>query len=118
MLFQVKSGYVSVVGGIHKGEFVAVEPCETSKGKAWRWKFKITEGKEAGKIVCELSDGENPPTPANKTGRFLSALASKPLNDGDSIEVAQYVGKPYMLVVEAKPNGKPGETRLTTFSAI
>jgi hypothetical protein len=118
MLFTVTNAFECVPAGIYKGEFVSVEETTTSKGKAWRWKFKITDAKASGKIVCELSDGERPASPANKTGRFLAALIGKPVADGDSVNPDDYIGKAYMLVIEPKPNAKPGETRLTTFSAI
>lgn len=118
MLFTISAGFESVAAGIYKGEFVSVEETTTSKGKAWRWKFTITDAKAAGKVVCELSDAESSPTPRNKTGRFLSALASKSLDAGVSVNPDEFIGKAYMLVIEPKPEGKAGETRLTTFSAI
>jgi hypothetical protein len=101
---------------MYRAEFVAVEQTETSKGKAWRWKFKVTDPKASDKIVTELSDAESPPTPRNKTGRFLQALVGKPLAEGVSVNPDDYVGKPYMLVIENKPDGNG--TKVTTFSAI
>jgi hypothetical protein len=118
MLMTISSNsYESLPAGMYRGTFASVEADETSKGKAWKWKFNVRDPKAEGKTVCEFSDAEGPPTLRNKTGRFLQALAGKALAEGTGINPDDYVGKSYLLVIEPKPD-KPGETRLSTFSAI
>jgi hypothetical protein len=103
--------FESLSVGTHKAAFKQLEETETSKGAAYRWHFETLDGKK----VNELSDREYKPTPQNKTGRFLQALASRTLKGGDTIDPAVYVGKTYLLIVEPKGDGK---TKITTFTAL
>jgi hypothetical protein len=102
--------YEQLAIGTHKATFRQLETTETSKGKAYRWHFETLDGKK----VNELSDREHPPTPANKTGRFLQALAGKMLKGGDQIDPDSYVGKTYLLIVQPKGD----KTCIQTFTAI
>jgi hypothetical protein len=111
MIFADGQSYDSLSVGSHKALFKGIEPTETQNGKAWRWRFETLDGKRAS----ELSDRESPPSPKNKTGRFLMALASKPFAPGDKIAPEAYVGKTYLLIVEPKGDGK---TKISTFTAI
>jgi hypothetical protein len=117
MLMTISSNsYESLPAGLYRGTFASVEADETSKGKAWKWKFHVNDPKASGKTVQEFSDAERPPTVRNKTGRFLMALAGKALSEGTGIDPDQYVGKTYMLVIEPRQDGNG--TRLATFSAV
>ena len=111
IIFSDGNGYEGLAVGSHKGVFKGIEPTETQKGKAWRWRFETLDGKKAS----ELSDRESLPTPKNKTGRFLMALAGKAFAGGDKIDPDAYVGKNYLLIVEPKGDGK---TKISTFTAI
>lgn len=106
-------GYESVPPGLYKAKFVALEETETAKGKAYRWRFEVTEGTQSGKAISELSDRESPPTVKNKTGRFLCALAKQAVASGVAIDPDAHVGKHYMCFVEAKDGG----SKLVTFTA-
>ena len=107
------NSYEAIPPGTYKASFQGLESTETSKGPAIRWRFKISEGKHAGQTVSELSDPHA--TTGNKTGRFLVALSGKSLEGGVKIEPPQYVGRPYLLIIEPKEGGK---TKLTTFTAL
>ena len=78
--------------------FKGLDECETAKGKAYRWRFDLPDGKP----ITELSDREHPPTVRNKTGRFLAALAGKPPVAGTSVEPNDFVGRKYLIVVTPK----------------
>ena len=113
-MMTICGGFESVPAGVYTPcVFKALEECETSKGKAYRWKFDVPDGK----AISELSDREHPPTDRNKTGRFLAALAGKPLAVGTSVEPNDYVGRKYLIVVSPKP-GTDGKTGIATFSPL
>ncbi len=116
-LFTIQgSQYEGVPAGNYIGVFKALDACETSKGKAYRWKFEIIEGEHKGRIVSELSDGVSPPTTKNKTGRFLVALSKQSLTAGVQVDPDKYVGRKYLIICEPKDSNSG--TKITTFSAI
>jgi len=104
--------YSDVKPGMYHCLFVSLTPLETSKGKALRWEFK---DEKSGIIISDLSDANTGPNDRNKTGRWLCALSSKPLEAETNIVPLDYVGKRYMVIVEAKAEGK---TKISTFTAI
>lgn len=112
--FTIESSakYAELKPGNYNCIFMGITPIETTKGKAWRWEFKREDNSE---IISGLTDANGPPTPANKTGRWLSALANKPLTSGEKIIPANYVGKRYLVIVQADGNGKAS---IITFTAL
>lgn len=111
MLLTIQDSYESVPAGAHQAAFTGMKPTETTNGKAYRWSFRTDDGKE----ISGLSDAESPPTTRNKTGRWLCALSTKPLQAGVQVDPEQYVGKRYLVMVAAAPDNR---TKLETFSAI
>jgi hypothetical protein len=105
--------YEAIPAGTYKATFQGLEPTETANGQAIRWKFKVTEGPMAGKLISELSDPHA--TTGNKTGRFLVALSGKPLEGGVKVEPPQYVDRLYLVIVEPKEGGK---SKVATFTAL
>jgi hypothetical protein len=104
------SEYEGIPPGAYKATFGGLEEIETSNGKAWRWRFSVSETvsgdkTHADKSVSELSDREKPPSTRNKTGRFLAGLAAKPLEAGVQVNPDEYVGRTYLLAVEPKEGG-------------
>ena len=117
LLTITSSSYDNVPAGTYKAKFKEFQQdIETSKGKAYRWKFTITEGKYAGTNVSELSDAGSLPSTKNKTGRFLVAISGKPLAHGTAVDPDDYVGRPYLVIVE--PKDDKGGTKITTFSPL
>jgi hypothetical protein len=108
-----KTSFDDVPPGAHKAVFKALMPCETSKGEAFRWVFEVVEGDHKGKIASDLSDRKV--TTLNKCGRWLCALSGKPLADGTSVNPDDYVGKKYLVIVEAKENGR---NKIATFTPL
>jgi len=109
MLFTISaSGSGALPGGTHKATFAGIEPTETSRGEALRWRWTLENGTE----YAAFSDRN--PTTKNKVGRWLAALSGKAATEGVSVNPDDYVGRPYLLIVE---QGDNGSTRLNTFTA-
>jgi hypothetical protein len=108
-----KTTYDEVPAGAHKAKFKGITPTETCKGEAYRWSFEVLEGDYRGKVASDLSDRKV--TTMNKTGRWLSALSGKPLADGTEANPDDYIGKTYLVIIEAKENGK---NKIATFTPM
>lgn len=111
MLFTINSSAIDPIApGTYQATFVSMKPFETKNGAAYRWEFTTTDGK----TVSALSDAEAQPTVKNKTGKWLCALANKPLVAGTQVDPDLFIGKKYFLIVEAGEQGG----KLNTFSMI
>lgn len=109
-LLTIKTSNEYVPVGTYKGTFQGLEEVTNDHGNAWRWVFQLDDGR----TLTGISDRDKPPTPKNKTGRWLSALSKKPLSDGVSVDTDAFVGKTYLLIVADNGNER---TKLDTFSA-
>jgi len=107
MLLTITESYESVPPGNYPATFLGMTQIDTQKGKAYRWAFRT----ESGKDISGLSDAERPPTTRNKSGKWLCALATKPIQAGASIDPEQYVNKRYLVIVN-------GDSKLETFTAL
>jgi hypothetical protein len=94
-----------------------MKPEDTSKGKAYLWKFEVLEGEETGKGISDFSDANYAPSTKNKSGRWLAAIAKKPLKAKLQVDPDLYVGKRYMVIVEDAPSGG-GKTKIVTFTQL
>lgn len=112
IVIEESKTYTALPPNLYQGEFVELEETTTSNGDAYRWKFKILDGEHAGAIFSELTDRKA--TTKNKLGRFLCALANRPLEKG-SVDPKEYIGRKYTLVVDAKEGGG---SKLTTFKKV
>jgi hypothetical protein len=108
-----KTSFEDVPAGAHKAVFRGITPTETCKGEAYRWVFEVVDGDLKGKTASDLSDRKV--TTMNKTGRWLCALSGKPLADGTEVNPEDYVGKKYLVIVEAKENGR---NKIATFTPL
>ena len=107
MLLTIKKNeFESLPAGAYKAVFQSFTTIDTAKGKAYRWAFTVLEGTSAGKTISDLSDAGKPPSPKNKTGGWLSALSGKPLADGTAVDPDEYIGKSYLVMLEARDDGK------------
>jgi len=93
--------------GNYVAEFVGVEKCDpipgTDYGPGFEWTFVVAEGECKGQATHRITGRE--PTARNSCGRLLSGLAGAPLGRGQEVDVAQFVGKAYRIVVEPNQNG-------------
>jgi len=99
--------------GAYQGDFVGVEPIENEHGPGYKWCFRVTVGEHKGGTPCRITDRKVRPTTA--WGRMLSALAGRTISQGEDVNPAQFVGKPYTIVVETT---KSGGTRVATVAPI
>jgi hypothetical protein len=114
MLLTIKkTSFEDVPAGAHQAVFKGITPTETCKGEAFRWNFEVVEGNFKGKMASDLSDRKT--TTMNKTGRWLCALSGKPLADGTVVNPDDYVGRKYLVIVEAKENGR---NKIATFTPV
>ena len=108
-LLTVSSGGVPI--GNYTGAFAGVEAQPENKEKGYgaglRWKFNIDAGPQAGQTASRVT-GQSP-TPKNSCGKMLSGLLGRGLKEGEQIDPDQFLGKRFMIVVEA---GQGGGTRI------
>src|SRR5688572_17370951 len=95
----------SVPAGNYEAKFVGhenrVHP-EYGDGILFLW--EITDGKYKGRQAGRTT-GPRPLT-GNACGRMLSELSGSDLKDGVRVKPDDYVGKKYLIIVKATPNGK------------
>jgi hypothetical protein len=104
-LLIVASGGVPV--GNYTGSFAGVEPQPENKDKGYgaglRWKWTIDAGPQAGQTVSRVTGPT--PSPKNGCGKVLAGLLGRALKEGEQLDPTQCVGKRYMIVVAAGPQG-------------
>ena len=91
--------------GAYTAVFAGVEPKEATgeMGPGYTWRWRIATGAHTGKSVQRIT-GQSP-SPSNACGRILSAIAGKTLGEGEDFRLEDYIGKSYMVVVQATPSG-------------
>ncbi len=107
MLHQIKtSAYDPMPTGVYPVEFVGIKPVETKNGLVYRWEFKTTSD---GRSISGLA-GEpgKVATLKNKFGRWLCAIAGRPLTEG-AVDPDNYIGKKYQAMV-----GETGDVQMFT----
>ena len=108
-LLTVSSGGVPI--GNYTGTFAGIEAQPENKEKGYgpgiRWKFAIDNGPCAGQTASRVT-GQTL-TPKNTCGKMLSGLLGRGLKEGEQIDPDQFIGKRFMIVVEA---GQGGGTRV------
>ena len=100
-----KSKVESVAAGNYTDAiFRGIEEFKSAKGDdLFRWKFEV------GGVQASAVTGNSDPTIKNRLGKFLCALAAKPLAEGTSVEPSEYIGKKYFVVIVQKENGSQVE---------
>jgi hypothetical protein len=111
MLLKVSAG--GVPAGSYHAKFLGVEVVNNEYGDGLRWNFQITVGDYAGRNVSRTT-AKNPTT-RNTCGTLLSGIAGKPLTIDAEFEVAAYVGKTYLVVVN---EGQTGSTRVDAVTQL
>jgi hypothetical protein len=94
-------------GGVPPGSYVAdfqgVEAKESQFGPGLLWTFNVVGGQHPGAKATGMTT--NKPTPQNKCGKFLAGVTGKALAVNDTVDLAPFVGKRYMIVVEGTDKG-------------
>jgi hypothetical protein len=68
-------------------------------------RFEITGGQHAGQVSGVTISTESPPSPTNKAGRILAGLLGRALTPGEKVDLSQFVGKPYNVILETNKKG-------------
>jgi hypothetical protein len=98
-------------GGVPVGNYTAtfagVEPAPENREKGYgpglRWKFCVSAGQHAGQTASRITG--TVPSPRNSCGKILAGLLGRPLKEGEQVDPAAYVGKPFLVIVAAGQNG-------------
>lgn len=110
MEFTMGAGQVPA--GSFVATFVGVEQTPGDQAKGYgpglKWKFQIQQGPESGKIASRTTGTS--PTHANACGKMLLGVLGRTLGQGEKANIANYVGRKYLIVVA--PSGANGATRI------
>lgn len=68
------------------------------------WSFEIVEGPFKGKLVERNTAPE--PTAKNSCGRIINDLLGRKVQEGETVDVAQFQGRLYKAMVVKKPAGE------------
>lgn len=102
MMFVVKD--IGVPAGQYLAAFVGVEDTvHPQYGAGIRFQFKIKSGQYAERRVSRVTSPT--PTLANSAGRMLAALAGRPLQVNEALDVGSFIGKDYIVTIEQALNG-------------
>ena len=101
MKLTLSSG--STPPGSYLAKFLGTEQAEANEfGAGIRWQFEITSGPLAGTKIGRTTGDK--PTLKNACGRMLIGISGKN-TVGEPIDLAQYVGKVYLIIVVQRPEG-------------
>jgi len=99
MLTQIQSSaYEKMAPGAYPGVFQGLTIKETKNGNAYLWSFKLADGKILTRFTGEPG---KPATMGNRYGKWLCALAGKPISEC-AVDPDTYVGRQYMCIVVAE----------------
>lgn len=92
-----------VPAGSYLAKFLGVEPTEAGQyGPGIKWSFEVITGRYAASKVCRTTGVF--PTQKNSCGKMLMGISGK-ANEGEEIDLADYVGKTYLIVLVQRPEG-------------
>src|SRR5689334_11169095 len=90
--------------GIYRAKFLGVESREHPEyGPGLEWKFEVVDGPQTGKIIARTTS----PTPSmkNSCGKLLNSLAGGTVQKDQEVDVDQFVGHVYQVMVERNSTG-------------
>jgi len=103
----------SMIAGLPVGDywtvFTRLECVESDRyGPGLRWVFTVTHGPYTGREVARVTGVDS--TPGNACGQMVTGLLGVPPSTAGDIDVAQFIGQPYLVRVMA--TGMNGATRV------
>ncbi|MBL8793363.1 MAG: hypothetical protein JNM56_05645 [Planctomycetia bacterium] len=100
--------------GHYLGKLVAIEDTNHIEyGAGIRFVFTVTTGEHTGRKVSRVTQAE--PTPNNNLGKMLAGLLGRPLKSDEEVDLDQFIGREYHLVVETT---EKGSTRVAAVSPV
>lgn len=101
MKLTLSSG--STPPGSYLAKFVGTEQTEANEfGAGIRWQFEIASGALAGTKIGRTTGDK--PTLKNACGKMLTGISGK-TTVGETVELAQYIGNVYLIIVGPRPEG-------------
>jgi len=90
--------------GIYTGEFTEVKQTVSEQyGPGVCLTFTVDAGEHKGTKVSRTAKPS--PTAKNSMGRLLAGLMGRQLKSGESVNLQEYIGRRFTLVVGASPSG-------------
>jgi hypothetical protein len=113
-MMQLKMEAGGVPAGTYTGTFVGVveQPADQARsfGPGLKWTWKIDGPAHVGRTASRITGAY--PSPKNACGAILTALAGRPVAEGEAVDPAGFVGRRYTVLVAP---GKMGNaTRVET----
>jgi hypothetical protein len=103
-IVKLKVSPGSVPLGNYAAQFSGIESTTNERyGEGLRWKFVVSQGPQAGQVASRVTGLK--PSPKNGCGKMLTGLVGRPLDLEEEIEVDQYIGRSYLIVVAPSENG-------------
>src|SRR5262245_14774153 len=104
-LLTVGAGGVPV--GSYLAQYIGYEPVAPNTDRGFnaglRWKFKVLSGAQKGQVASRVTG--TTASLKNSCGRMLGGLLGRALQAGEAIDPDQFIGKTYLIVVAAGPQG-------------
>lgn len=101
MKLTLSSG--STPPGSYLAKFLGTEQAEANEyGAGIRWSFEIVNGPLAGTKIGRTTGDK--PTVRNACGKMLTGISGR-ATVGETVDLAQYIGKVYLIVVIQRPEG-------------
>jgi hypothetical protein len=104
-VLRVLSGGVPIGNYTAKFEGIEEVPANLERkfGDGIRWKFTIDTGPHEGQTASRVTGPA--PTTKNACGKMLAGVIGRALVENELIDTNTYVGKRFMIVVQAGPEG-------------
>jgi hypothetical protein len=107
MSMKLKVSAGGVPAGAYSAKFLGFEavPNDPTKGygAGIRWQFEVVAGQHTGSKAGRITNAT--PTAKNACGKMLSGLTGKALKPGEEVDLGQFVGKVYLIVVQDSDGG-------------
>lgn len=102
MKLKISAG--GVPAGNYQCRFKGIEAVTHDQyGPGLRWNFEIVSGPLAGQVASRTTSPT--PTPRNGAGKLLSGVIGGPLAVDSEVDLSQFVGRNYLVVVEQVASG-------------
>jgi hypothetical protein len=112
MGFTIKSN--DCPAGVHKAVFNGCErTTHVEYGDGLKFEFEVVDGPHKGVRACRYTSAD--PTPRNAAGRLMADLAGQKPTNNLSVDVDEFVGHQYLIVVR---EGESGRTRVENADPI
>ncbi|MBM4068059.1 MAG: hypothetical protein FJ271_03825 [Planctomycetes bacterium] len=101
MKLTVKQSGVPV--GTYLARFTGTKETENDFGEGLAWEFDVQSGAHAGAKAGRITG--RTPTTKNACGKMLASISGKSLSAGEEIDLADYIGRNYLIIVAETPSG-------------